>query len=103
MTEQLQIDWSVRAHARRDNLQTSKAAAASMQVAAQSLAGRVLASLRAQGPATASELSRRLELTQYQTGKRISDLRNANMIEASEETRPGPSGRAQTVWRVLQI
>jgi predicted transcriptional regulator len=101
LTEQIPLDWNAKAHARRRDPETSQQAARSMEGAAQAICAKLLAAIRAQGPSTQHELAAAVGLDGYRVGKRLSDLRNAQLIEPKgEETRPGPSNRAQTVWQL---
>lgn len=95
-----QEDWVSKEHARRDDLITSHLAATSMQGSAKAIAQRVLAVLIETGPGTFYEVAVRANLDPAQVWKRMSDLKNWGCIEASGQTRKGPSGRQQTVWRV---
>jgi len=96
-----QIDWLSGQHARRENLETSKAAARSVKMQALALIDRILEIIKKQ-PATQDELAYVLGLQNAQVNKRTADLKNAGVIESSGETRPGKSGRQQTVWRAKQ-
>lgn len=95
-----QTDW-VTTHARNENPATSKAAARSMQSAAQSLCARVLELLKI-APATVDELAKALDLDGHCIGRRTADLKNEHLIEPSGYTRKGLSGRQMTVWKVKQ-
>jgi predicted ArsR family transcriptional regulator len=99
--QQKGFDFDPSEHHRADNLDTSVAAAHAMNpVNAAAIMGMILGALRARGPATQAELAATLGLRDAQVWKRISDLKNKSHIEPSGITRPGPSGREQTVWRV---
>lgn len=100
MSEQLSIDFSAAAHRRRTDPDTSRAAAESMYGAIESILRRLLDAFRDRGPMTRTEISAIVGLTDYQASKRISDLKNAGAIVDAGERRPGPSGRAQIVWRL---
>jgi len=102
MTDQ-QLDlWSPRSHARRRDPETSHAAAESVTRSAKALMEVIWRSLATLGPATFSELADRTGLEPQQVWKRLSDLRDEERIEPSGLTRPGRSGRRQTVWRVVR-
>lgn len=100
MGDETHSEYMAHKHARRENPPTSKAAAISMQAPAVTLMEQIMASLYFDGPATQHELAQRLQLESQQINKRTADLKIAGKIEPSGLTRPGPSGRAQTVWRV---
>jgi len=97
---QLPLDWDAKKHARRGGPKTSRDAALSMVTPASAIMIRVLHCLLTEGPATQEELSERLGLDRYSINKRLSDLKNQQLIEPSGETRPGESGRQQIVWSV---
>jgi predicted transcriptional regulator len=99
--QELQIDWLARTHHRFDGPDTSKQAARSMKASAQTLCDRILELLKI-APATVDELAKALDLDGHCIGRRTSDLRNDGLIEPSEYTRKGLSGRQMTVWRVKQ-
>ncbi len=80
---------------------TSHAAAAAVDVPAR--AGEVLAALRSLPTATPSELVVRLRRTgidmdQNCVARRLGDLEAAGLAARTGDTRPGRSGRQQTVW-----
>jgi predicted ArsR family transcriptional regulator len=100
MTEQLSIDFSAAAHRRRSDPDTSRAAARSMVGSVDSLLQRIVQAFRDRGPMTRTEVAAIVGLSDYQASKRISDLKNVAAIVDTGERRPGPSGRAQIVWRV---
>lgn len=100
MQTQTDFDFDAHKHARHSDLDTSHAAAASMKVAAQILCVQILAHLVSDGPQTFDEVSFHLKIPAARVWKRLSDLKNHGYIEPSGITRPGISGRAQTVWRV---
>jgi predicted ArsR family transcriptional regulator len=94
--------FAPRKHARAEGPATSMAAAESMRFKAGSLCTRIYECLRDHGPATQTTLAKRLDMDRQAVNKRLSDLRDAKMIEPSGETQPGPSGRPQTIWRARQ-
>lgn len=99
MSEQQKgFEFDPEKHSRTDDLSTSKAAAHSI-VNADVIMGKILAELQERGPGTQSELAQRTGLEVSQVWKRLSDLKAKDFIEPSGSTRPGPSGRAQTVWQ----
>lgn len=48
------------------------------------------------------EISEASGLTEYQAGRRLSELSDAGYIAWTGEVRPGATGRPQSVWRVTQ-
>lgn len=65
------------------------------------IAGRVVDSLRADGPATCDEMEMRLELTHQTCSAAINGLMRAGAIVA-DGSRPTRSGRRARVWRLVQ-
>jgi len=49
------------------------------------------------------EISRASGLTEYQTGRRLSELERDRRIEWTGRTRPGATGRQQRVYTVAAI
>ncbi len=98
-TEASQVDWVAHVHARVDDPGTSHTGAQSVKRRAQYIAARVLRSLKVHGPANFSALADRLHLEPSQVWRRLSDLKNQGLIEPTNETAPGLSGRPQTIWR----
>jgi predicted ArsR family transcriptional regulator len=98
MTQLDLLDYQPRAHARREDPRTSRAAADSMKEGAGALCTRLLEAFRTYGAMTRSEVARRVGLSDYQVSKRLSDLQHANLLQDTGTTRPGPTGRQQTVW-----
>lgn len=89
MSEQLAIDFTPRARSRDPS--TSHAAAA--RVDGSELAGKVLVSLRIDGPATSHELAERLGLSLVTVSPRMKPLETAGKV-ARDGKREG-----RTVWR----
>jgi predicted ArsR family transcriptional regulator len=102
MGDERQTDWVAwtRKHTRKRGHATSVAAAQSMEKTAGSLCVRIFKCIRDHGSATHSEIAARLGMTPEQIHKRLSDLEEDDLIIASGITRPGPSGREQTVWKI---
>jgi len=96
-----QLDWVPRDHARRRDPGTSHAAARSMRSDASALMEQIHADLKLRGPSTQSELAARLALRPDQVWRRVSDLKNRERIADTGITRPGDSGRHQTVWSAI--
>lgn len=88
------------AHHQRGGMDTSEAAAHSMEHDARALMMRVLRHLQVYGPATQHELAVRMKLRPDQVWRRLSDLKNQRYIEDSGLRRLGPSHRFQAVWQV---
>jgi len=80
---------------------TSHAAAFSMISAASSLRTAVLAEMRLHGPGTRDEIAHRMHMPPDKIWRRFSELKDLGLIEATDQTRLGDSGRHQSVWRVL--
>ncbi len=87
--------------ARNVDRRTSHEAAVSMIEAARSLRAAVYTELKRGGPGTRDEVARRLAIGPEKIWRRFSELATLNLIEATEQERPGNSGRLQSVWRVL--
>ena len=87
--------------ARRTDPKTSQDAAASMREPSKGLRAELLAAYRSR-PAglTMDEAAAIAGIPTWGASKRISELRAAGLIVDSGETRPGASGRMQTVYRI---
>lgn len=92
-------------HARHDDPQTSHDAAAAVDLPAR--CAQVLGALRYVYPAyrgaTCSELQHRLAVTGTHMdngwiARRLCDLEKSGHVVRTEATRPGSTGRKQTVW-----
>lgn len=81
-------------------MDTSEAAAYSIESSARALMMRVLRHLQRYGPATQSELAAALRLRPDQVWRRLSDLKNHGYIEDTGARRLGPTKRFQAVWCV---
>ena len=82
--------------ARRTDPATSWAAARSVDPSGQwAVILRTLAEL---GEANRWEISRACSLTEYQAGRRLSELERSHRILWTGRTRPGASGRQQRTW-----
>ena len=101
--EQLGIDFSPAAHARRRDPDTSREAAESVAASVPRLAGRLLDALKLRGPMTRTEVATAVGMSEYQASKRLSDLKNAELIIDSGQRRAGPSGREQIVWAARPV
>lgn len=89
-----------REHAREDDVDTSKAAAASIENSAQRHKEIVLTTLKVIGPLSSEQIASVTGLEHAQTWRRVSDLKNAGLIIDSGERRKNRSGRDAAVWRV---
>lgn len=92
-------EWEAHEHARVSDMATSHAAARSMRIAATTYAARILADLRERGPGNFSMIAARMQLAPAQVWRRLSDLKNAKLIEPTGTPLAGATGRKQTVWR----
>jgi len=81
---------------RRSDPETSRLAAESVDPSGQHAA--LLSALSRIGEGSRRELSEASGLTEYQAGRRLSELERAGEIRWTGETRPGESGRMQRVW-----
>jgi predicted ArsR family transcriptional regulator len=87
---------------RRNDSDTSFAAAASMETAAKRYKAIVYRTLLHFGPMTSEEIASRCELDHPQVWRRVSDLRRDKMIHDTMygERRKNSSGRRAAVWAV---
>lgn len=85
---------------RRSDPQTSRDAAASLTPEALGREqGRVLRAISMHaGEAIRDQVAMYLSADRSCVSRRITDLRDLGLVEDSGRTRPGPSGRQQTVW-----
>lgn len=98
--EQGELDFA-RTHARRTDPQTSKDAAASMPMSAEAQLERIYWSImRAGEPLTADEIARREGMTMEHVCRRLPELEAEGRAEPTDETRPGPTGRASRCWQL---
>lgn len=86
--------------ARTGDPETSHLAAASVDPAGLQLA--LMRALAAAGEGNRDELAARAGITQAQAWRRLSELHDAGLIQPTGLTRPGVSGRQQTVYRMTQ-
>ena len=87
---------------RRDDSDTSFAAAESMDTAAKRYKAIVYRTLLNFGPMTSEEIASRCELDHPQVWRRVSDLRRDNVIHDTGERRKNSSGRKAGVWAVKE-
>lgn len=96
-----QIDMWPGPGARNSDPETSHAAANRATISSAIDRGKVLA-VHASHPEglTDFELATIMGRQQTSVGKRRGELRDLGLIEASESTRPAPSGSSAIVWRI---
>ena len=87
---------------RRNDSDTSFAAAASMETAAKRYKAIVYRTLLHFGPMTSEEIASRCELDPPQVWRGISDLRGDKMIPDTGERKKNSSGRRAAVWAVTK-
>jgi hypothetical protein len=85
--------------ARRTDPQTSQDAARSIDPSGQQAA--ILRTLAYLVEANRYEISRACGLTEYQAGRRLSELERDRRIIWTGRTRAGESGRQQRVWTIM--
>ena len=87
--------------ARRSDPETSRLAAESMAPAAEIHCQRILQYLRRIGTinATKDEVGQAVGLDDVQAARRLSDLKDAGLVEDSGERRPSKSGHPCIAWR----
>lgn len=82
--------------ARSSDPETSKAAAESVDPEGQQ--GQLMRALIRLGTGTCYELAREAGLNEHQAGRRLSELNRSGLIFWNGETRPGETGRQQSVY-----
>ena len=87
-----------REHARRDNLDTSHEAAASVETSAQRHKQIVAAAIKQHGDMTSEEIANETGLSHAAVWRRVSDLRRDGVLWDSGERRANTSGRQAAVW-----
>ena len=95
--------WLPEPRSRRRDPETSTAAARSVTLRAGTQAARLAVAYREHGELTDDEAGVLAGLTTAGYWKRCSDLRRANVIEPTGETRPGRSGERQRVCRLTAL
>lgn len=106
MGEQLDLFAPRSPRVRKTDPWTSSTAARSLRPAQVANAcGRILAVIEAAAchGATCAEILARLGGDRGCTARRTTDLAERGLVYAAGDTRPGPSGRAQLVWRATAI
>lgn len=93
------FDYDPHGHHRHGDMDTSEAAAYSIDHHARALMVKVLRHLQMFGPATQSELAVGMKLRPDQVWRRLSDLKNQGYIEDTGARRLGPTKRFQAVWQ----
>ena len=86
--------------ARATDPQTSQDAAESINPRGQQ--EKLLRTLAHMTDANRYELAQAAGLTEYQAGRRLSELNDSGLIAWTGEVRPGATGRSQSVWKVTQ-
>lgn len=95
---QLDLDFRAAQRARRDDPETSKAAAAGASDFAAAHLAKILGSLVTQGKATIYELADRTGLDHVAVARRLPELEERQVARPTSEKRAGPTGRACRVW-----
>ena len=88
-----------RKHARKTDIETSKAAAGSAEKPSTVQKQKIIAALKISGPRTSEELAEITGLSHAQTWRRVSDLKNDKLVVDTDERRKNESGRLAAVWR----
>lgn len=100
---QPELDFS-RTHARSSDPVTSKRAAGRVASAASAQRERIYWELlSADRPLTAHDLATLTGLTQVQCCRRLPDLERKGRAEPTGETRPGPTGYPERLWRLRKV
>lgn len=86
--------------ARATDPETSKAAAESIDPRGQQQ--QLMRALLRIGIGCRYELARESGLTEYQAGRRLSELQQAGLIYWTGQVRPGETGRSQSVWAATE-
>jgi len=85
-------------HARSNDPETSKAAAAAAVVPAARHAEQILRLLQTGGPAGATELSKKLGLDKHAVCRRLPDLQKKELIAVTDRLAKSSAGRNERVW-----
>lgn len=93
-----QPDLFFTTRARRDDPDTSKAAAARVPHFQDAHHAKILGSIMAQGPGTIYEIGDRVGLDHVQVARRMAELEELEVAEPTGETRLSPTGRQCRVW-----
>lgn len=88
--------------ARRDDPETSKAAAARVPHFASAHHAKIYSALL-ERPGTIYDLAHRTKLTHVQVARRLPELEELEVVEPTNETRPSPYGRACRVWQAVPV
>jgi len=89
-----------REHAHTNDIDTSHAAAERAEVMAARHKEMVYAALNQQGPMSSQQIAAVTGLEYLQVVRRVSDLRNEDVVIDSGERRPTVSGRLAAVWKL---
>lgn len=81
---------------------TSREAAEAASPTAASLRQDALSAIKLQGPSTADEVALYLGRSVLSIRPRMSELRNAGLLEASGDRRKNASGSSATVWKLVE-
>jgi predicted HTH transcriptional regulator len=84
-----------------DDPDTSREGAESISTYAESLRQRIHSLLQQKGPMSAEQIADALDVTHLQAMKRLSDLKNLNLIRDTNLRVPTRSGRRQIVWEAV--
>ena len=87
--------------ARRTDVETSHEAAASMKETADTHRQKILAALRERGPMTGDALDALFEWRHATSNRRLPELREAGLVEMTDDRAVTRSGRAARLWRAL--
>ncbi len=91
-------------HARRTDPRTSHEAARSMLAGSEAQRESVYwALLRGSRPMTAHEIATSSGLTQVQVCRRLPERESDGRAEPTNDTRPGPTGRASRCWQLRRV
>lgn len=98
---QLAIDFSARTHARSNDPETSREAAARITEFASGHCGKILAALKKHGPQSPQQLAYLVGLNQFQVCRRLPELQKAGVAAPTGVLVETPSGRHERVWVAL--
>lgn len=99
MTDLHQMTLDEIRRARRNDPETSKAAAARSHGLAAAHRHKILVVLADGVARTADEIAEQCELDSVKVSRRLGEMRDAGLIVTTGETKPTPSGRAAMCWR----
>ena len=101
-----QLDLFQHVRSRRNNPETSHAAAARVNEFAANHHAVIVLALKDHGPMTVHEISAKCGIDAHAVGKRMNELEQLGAAKVlwangSMLTKPGPSGRQARVWRAV--